>query len=343
VLAYLNSKNRLNWGAALQRLVYPYPYYYIQEVEFAGEPALQETQDIYRIQNYDISAFGSYPLDSVRRVEGYLGFRYIDFSETLYTNLYSLVDGSLIFHEKTTINTQPSLNYSYVTFNYYYDTGIFGATSPILGQNYGISVSPAVGFGKNGLTFTTLALDFRKYVIPVRPFTVAFRALHYGRYGKNSEDDRLYPLYIAYWDLVRGYESFTSGEVTRAQEMGREPFDYNRLFGSKLIVANVELRFPVFGVLGLGKGYFGVWPLEFYGFYDWGVAYANQPGYWWGGAEATDVKPWFLGGNRYPLSSTGIGLRTNLFGAIVIGLNYVYPISRPERGWHFQLSLSPGF
>ena len=343
VLAYLNSKKRLNWGAALQRLVYPYPYYLIQETEFAGEPALEEIQDIYRIMNYDISGFGSYPLDSVRRIEGYAGFRYIDFSETVYRNLYSLVDGSLILHDKQTVNSQPSLNYSYLTLSYYYDTGIFGATSPILGQNYGISVSPAVGFGHNGLTFTTLALDFRKYVIPVRPFTVAFRALHYGRYGKNAEDDRLYPLYIAYWDLVRGYESFTSGEVTRAQEMGREPFDYNRLFGSKLIVANVELRFPVFGVLGLGKGYFGVWPLEFYGFYDWGVAYANQPGYWWGGNEAKDVKAWFLGGSRYPISSAGIGLRTNLFGALVLGLNYVYPISRPERGWHFQLSLSPGF
>jgi hypothetical protein len=116
-----------------------------------------------------------------------------------------------------------------------------------------------------------------------------------------------------------------------------------------MIVANVELRFPLLGLLGLGKGYFGAWPLEFYGFYDWGIAYASQPGYWWGGFDAegnpipADVRPWFAGGNRRPISSTGIGVRTNLFGYLVIGLNYVYPIQRPHRGWHLQLSISPGF
>ncbi len=33
VLAYLNNRNRFNWGAAAQRIVYPYPYYYISQDE----------------------------------------------------------------------------------------------------------------------------------------------------------------------------------------------------------------------------------------------------------------------------------------------------------------------
>jgi hypothetical protein len=97
------------------------------------------------------------------------------------------------------------------------------------------------------------------------------------------------------------------------------------------------------GLLGLGKGYYGAWPLEFFGFYDWGIAYAQNPGYWWGGTTAEDVRPWFAGGNRKPLRSYGIGIRTNLFGYLILGLNYVYPIDRPVRGWHLQLSISPGF
>ncbi len=107
------------------------------------------------------------------------------------------------------------------------------------------------------------------------------------------------------------------------------------------------------GLLGVGKGYFGAWPIEFYGFYDWGIAYAQTPGYWWGGfvpdSEGNPVpvprlvRPWFADGERRPLQSYGFGLRTNLFGYLILGVHYVYPIDRPVRGWHLQVSLSPGY
>jgi hypothetical protein len=349
VLAYLNTRSRLNWGAAVQRIVYPFPYYSLAVDETGteyGEPAYIETEIIQRIMNHDISIFGVYPFSSARRVELSAGFRNLGFSNTAYTRVFSMISGAQIYYEKTHLPAPPALNYGYVTAGMYYDTGIFGATSPLIGQSYGIAVSPAFGWARNmesganeGLSFVTVSADFRKYFLPVRPFTLAFRILHLGRYGKSAEDDRFYPLYLAYWDLVRGYESFTS----------TSDFDYGRLFGSKIIVGNVELRFPLLRLLGLGKGYFGAWPLEFFGFFDSGIAWANAPGYWWGGYDAEGnpdpslIKPWFAGGDRKPIYSTGIGLRTNLFGMIVIGLNYVYPISNPLRGWHLQLSISPGF
>ncbi len=339
VLAYLNNKGRFNWGSAAQRIVYPYPYYYLFEDEFAGEPAIFEVRDIYRLINYDFSVFGSYPFSQVSRFSLSAGFRIQDFQRTLYTRIYSLVSGGLIAYEKERVPTPPAMSFGYLTAGYYYDSGIFGATSPILGQNIGLSVSPAIG----SINFITASADFRKYFMPLRPFTLAFRALHVGRYGKDAEDDRFYPLYIAYWDLVRGYESFSSAELSVYQQDPDNAFDPNRLYGSKMLMGNVELRFPLLGVLGIGKGYFGAWPLEFFGFFDWGIAYAQNPGYWWGGETPEDVKPTFLGGNRKPISSAGIGLRTNLFGYLILGLNYVYPIDRPVRGWHLQLSISPGF
>ncbi len=62
------------------------------------------------------------------------------------------------------------------------------------------------------------------------------------------------------------------------------------------------------------------------------------------GEDRDSIHPWFVkGGLRKPLRSYGIGIRTNLFGYLILGLNYVYPIDRPVRGWHFQLSISPGF
>jgi Tol biopolymer transport system component len=339
VLAYLNNKGRFNWGSAAQRIVYPFPYYYMYEDEFAGEPAIYEVRDIRRLINYDLSIFGAYPFSQVSRVSLSAGFRAQDFQRTLYTRIYSLSSGGLIAYEKTRMPMPPALYFGYLTAGYYYDSGIFGATSPILGQNIGLSVSPAVG----SISFATVSADFRKYFMPLRPFTLAFRAMHLGRYGKDAEDNRFYPLYIAYWDLVRGYESFSNAELTEYQSNPDSAFDPNRLYGSKMLMGNVELRFPLLGVLGLGKGYFGAWPLEFFGFFDWGIAYAQNPGYWWGGATPEDVKPTFLGGKRKPISSAGIGLRTNLFGYLILGLNYVYPIDRPVRGWHFQVSISPGF
>jgi len=353
VLAYLNNKGRFNWGTAAQRIVYPYPYYFVTEGTYppdspGGEPAIYEVRDIFRLINYDLSVFGSYPFNQVSRFSLSAGFRIQDFQRTIYTRVYSQISGGLIAYEKVKVPMPPALSYGYLTAGYYYDTGIFGATSPILGQNIGLTVSPAVG----SIDFVTVSADFRKYFMPLRPFTLAFRALHLGRYGKDAEDDRFYPLYIAYWDIVRGYESFTQAEFEKEQETGKS-FDFNRLFGSKMIVGNVELRFPLLGALGIGKGYFGAWPLEFYGFFDWGIAYAQNISRWWGGVDAQgnpipgfnleDLKPTFFGGNRKPISSAGIGLRTNLFGYLILGLNYVYPLDRPARGWHLQLSISPGF
>ena len=348
VLGYLNNRGRFNWGAAAQRIVYPYPYYLFYLDPTDGY--YHEIEDVFRLINYDVSLFGSYPFSQVGRFQLSAGYRIQDFNHTIYERIYDL-NGFLVDYQKYHPNdVPPALSFAYATAGYFYDTGIFGATSPILGENFGVSVSPAIG----KVSFTTLVADFRKYIMPVKPFTLAFRALHMGRYGKDAEDTRFYPLYIAYWDLVRGYESITNAELSEYQSDPSKTFDFNRLYGSRMIVANAELRFPLLGLLGLGKGFYGAWPLEFCAFYDWGIAYASNPSQWWGGyrydAEGNPtpdpdlLKPWFLsGGLRKPVRSFGIGIRTNLFGYLVLGLNYVYPIDRPVRGWHLQLSISPGF
>ena len=65
--------------------------------------------------------------------------------------------------------------------------------------------------------------DFRTYLMPVRPFTFAFRGLYYGRYGSDAEDQRLPALYLGYPGLVRGYDSglVRVGRVRRARPTGR--------------------------------------------------------------------------------------------------------------------------
>jgi Tol biopolymer transport system component len=322
-IAYQNTQHRLNWGGILQRFSYPYPFYSVYYDTVLGEPAYVEEENIYRQISYDASLFGSYPLSQVQRIEIYGGYKLLDFDWTVYKRAYSLTDGSLLINEKQKRPTPKSISYAYLSAALVYDTGIFGATSPILGESYLLQVSPSLG----NLSMYTVMADYRRYFMPIRPFTLAFRAIHYGRYGRDAEDSRLWPLYIGYWDLVRGYESFNYSNQNQLNE-----FDPNRLYGSKILIGNVELRFPLLRVLGIGKGFYGPFPIEAYAFYDWGLA--------WDGVD----KAYFMaGGTRRPVTSAGIGLRTNIFGYLVLGFNYVYPFERPSKGWHFQLSISPGF
>ena len=98
-----------------------------------------------------------------------------------------------------------------------------------------------------------------------------------------------------------------------------------------MAVVNAELRFPLFGALGVGRGFYGILPIDFLAFLDGGVAWDSTS------------NPNFLGGDRKPLFSTGVGLRMNLFGYMIIGVHYAIPLNRPGRGGVFELTFYPGF
>ncbi len=323
LVGYQNSRSRLNWGAVAQRIPYVtggFASYFDRD-----ELVIKEEEYIFRQINYQLSGFAAYPFNQVRRFELAAGYRLIDFDREVRTRTFTM-DGFELSREKEKLPAPESLHFGFANAALVYDSSFFGATSPILGQSYRFEVSPFAG----SINYYTLLTDYRRYFMPYRPFTLAFRILHYGRYGRGAEDSRLFPLYIGYESLVRGYNtgSFTVDEIVNDDD----PFNFNRLFGSKMLVANVELRFPLFRVLGIGRGYYGIFPAEFIAFFDSGVAWFD------------DDKAWFLsGGDRKLVSSAGIGLRTNFFGYFILGVDYVYPFQRPNKGWYFQFTFMPGF
>ncbi len=324
-LGYLNSQNRWNWGASLQRISYPYGGFVSSVGEVAGEPSIIEREFIFRQINYQLAAYLSYPFNQVTRLEFASGYRFIDYAQEVRTRAYSLYDGREVFNEKEKLDAPRSLNMPFVSTAWVYDSSIFGATGPILGQSFIAQVAPLFG----SINYVNVLTDVRKYFMPVQPFTLAFRFLHTGRYGQGAEDPRLYPLFMGYESLVRGYSYYSFGPGELSTEEG---FDlYQSLFGSRFAVVNAELRFPLFRVLGLGKGYYGILPVDFLTFFDAGVAWDSQN------------EPFFVGGERRPVASAGLGLRMNLFGYMIIGVNYVYPFDRPEKGAYFELTFTPGF
>src|SRR5262249_58406568 len=86
---------------------------------------------------------------------------------------------------------------------------------------------------------------FRRYFMPVSFYTLATRVMHYGRYGSGADDERLFPLFIGYPNLVRGYDvsTFGPGDCTVTANSTCREFD--RLEGSRFLVGNIEFRFPL--------------------------------------------------------------------------------------------------
>jgi outer membrane protein assembly factor BamA len=154
--------------------------------------------------------------------------------------------------------------------------------------------------------------------------------MHYGRYGPGSEDSRLYPLFLGYPDLVRGYDtgSFTASECGTAVGTSCPVFD--RMLGSRLLVGNLEVRAPLLGLFGK-RNLYGPIPVEIGAFFDAGVA--------WDQAS----KPALFGGERDLVKSTGMVARVNMFGFAILQVDWVKPLDRPGKGAFFEFNLLSGF
>jgi Tol biopolymer transport system component len=320
LVSYQNSQHRLSWGGAVGRIPYvsgSYGYGYDQS------GVLVEKEDLYWQINYLATGFMSYPFNQVRRLEFYGGYQLFDFDREIVTNAYDPYTGELLYRQTEHLPSPSSIHFFYSTIALVYDSALFGATAPIIGQSYILQATPNFG----SFTYYELMADYRKYFMPAKPFTLAFRLLHYGRWGKGGE--QFWPIYLGYDTLVRGYDyySFSSDELDNTTS--KNYFDWNRLWGSKILVGNVELRWPLFGLFHIGKGYYGVFPIDAYVFYDWGSV--------WGYGFPINLK------SNWAVSSAGVGLRVNVFGYLVVGVNYVKPFDRPGKGWYFQFSLWPGF
>ncbi|MEJ2238098.1 MAG: hypothetical protein P8X82_07355 [Gemmatimonadales bacterium] len=335
-VAYSNLNRRLNWGATVQQMSYSTGFFqsYFAEDATTGEPLvidrLYRQRQIYR----GVSGMLQYPLSSVQRLEFSAEATNISFDWEVQEDVYSYVSGQRVSSDKYDYSTYDPMTIGSVSTALVYDNSFYGIASPILGQRYRIEASPTIG----SVDFVKGLVDLRKYVMPVRPFTIAARLMHYGRYGPDSEDLRLQPLAIGYPSLVRGYDfnSFSFAECTT-----QFCEEYEQLLGSKIIVGNLELRFPPLGVLGIGDGFFGFLPLEMGVFVDGGIAWGSDDFRF----ETPDINEnaFFLGGDRKPVWRTGVSLRFNMFGYFILGVDWVKPFQRPQKGWHFQFNMSPGF
>jgi outer membrane protein assembly factor BamA len=252
----------------------------------------------------------------------------LSFDQIVQTQAYSLNTGLLFFDSTDEAKAGDTLNLGTSSAALVYDTSSFGVTSPVQGQRYRFEAAPTFG----SINYTSVLADYRRYFMPVTFYTLATRVMHYGRYGSSTDDSRLFPLYIGYPNLVRGYDVNTIGpsECTVTPDGSCPEFD--RLLGSRMLVANLEFRFPLLRPFtGPSQSMYGPIPVEVALFADGGVA--------WNRGE----KPSLFGGGREAVSSVGVSLRANLLGFAIGQFDFSRPLQRAGKGWVFQFNLSPGF
>ena len=201
------------------------------------------------------------------------------------TILFDPVTGDVISQQRQTQSLARSLNLGMASAAFVSDTSSFGATSPILGERYRIQVSPTYG----SLRFTSVLADYRRYFMPASFYTIATRVLHYGRYGSGGEDFRLVPMFIGYPQLVRGYGigSISADECTPTPD-GTCP-EFDRLIGSRMLVGNVEFRFPLLRPFGATGRMYGPVPTEVAFFADGGYEVEARVGLKWPAARRRRV------------------------------------------------------
>ena len=333
---YLDAERRLNWSVSAGH--FPYLTGFTQarrsSRDIGGQTYSTTVVDQIRIRSFNDQLTGTvyYPFSTTRRAELGLGATKLYYSTKVRSMELLNLNGEVLDESERDTTDIPGITYGQANAAFVGDNAYMGFTSPIVGQRYRFEVAPTFG----GINFYSLLADGRRYFL-ANPVTFAVRGMHYGRYGGASDDGRLSPLYIGQPAFIRGYDpnSFGLEECTPTEaDDGRCP-EFERLVGSRLAFANLEIRVPLFGNQQFGLFNVPFLPTEISPFFDIGLAWTRH--------ASPELRFERDTPDRVPLMSTGISARVNLFGYAVGEVFYVYPFQRPEKRGHFGFQLQPGW
>jgi hypothetical protein len=327
-VGYFNQAQRWNWGLVGGQVPYLSSGFQSTLSQRPNGDIIQ-TDQLFVFRQTERSASGvvAYPFNRASRIELQGGASQVSFDQIVTTQSFSRITGAVFEDSTETTSLGQTLSLGTSSAAYVFDTSVFGATSPVQGQRSRFEVSPTFGT----LDFTGVLADYRRYFMPANFYTLGVRVMHYGRYGSGATDPRIFPLYIGYPWLVRGYDvgSFDADECVAEGTSSCAAID--RLVGSRMLIGNIEFRFPLLRPFGVSSNMYGPVPVEVALFADGGTA--------WNNGERPEV----LGGSRGGVASAGVAFRVNLFGFAVGEFDFARPFQRPGRGWIFGFNLMPGW
>ncbi|MGH9262451.1 MAG: BamA/TamA family outer membrane protein, partial [Acidimicrobiales bacterium] len=159
------------------------------------------------------------------------------------------------------------------------------------------------------------------------------------RVGRDAD---LFPVFMGNTELIRGYTaSSLRDHECRVEYDPRSPSgcpELDQLIGSKIAVANIELRFPLTRSLVLGLLPIGLPPIEGAVFFDAGVAWDENSSVVWNRQPGDNILE-----VRAPLKSWGASIRTNLLGFLILRFDYTKPLDRSREQSYWTVSFGPTF
>ena len=348
---YINQEHRINWGAAISHIPYLTGFRDIvaETLPIQGQAPMQVITDrtnLIRTFENQVQLFASYPFSKSHRFDlgtSYSRYSYrIDRISNYYQDLNG-IPGYYIGSDKKKVanaDAEREFGVSFASFQIFNVNGAFvgentitGLTSPLAGFRYRVGAEQNFG----DYNFTTVSVDGRKYV-RLKPITLAARALTYMRLGKEGEN--LYPLFIGYPYFIRGYEA---NSLYNSQG-GQGTFDINQLSGSRIAVANFEIRLPFTGPKKLAQIPSKFLFTDLNLFFDAGLAWNQGSRIAFKSQPSGELLPNGTPLERVPALSAGISLRVNMFGYFVLEPYYAFPFQRNDvKAGVFGLTFAPGW
>lgn len=277
----------------------------------------------------------AYPFNRFQRVE--LGLQATSVGRGIVTQTYDVTPFGSQFSQD---NGQDigALNFVSPYAAYVSDNTLFGTTGPISGRRMRAQVQPAIG----SIRFVQYLGDYRRYdPVVFNTLTFATRALVSATTGRDANQ---FPIYLGRPDLVRGYDqsSFYGGYSCEAFLGVSNAFgngcSTQQLVGTRGVVLNEELRFPIIRRFDLGALPIGLPPVDGAIFYDAGLAW-NQ------GQTPHLTRPAnydpTVDRDRFFLRSYGASIRVNVFNLAILEWDVARPLDRPgykRFNWTFSLS-----
>jgi len=335
---YANLNHRVNWAVGYQQQ----PIFFYSGT-FLGMDSLGRGQLTTQLDRYVVrTAFAeaARPFNRFQRLELGVRANRISRARLAYSEYFDPATGYLVDQPQLDIDGLGAVNYVQPSLALVHDNSISLYVGPFIGRRSRFEYAPAFG----GWSFHQVLADYRRYDQLAGPIVFASRLFFFGRFS--AQADSLFPIFLGTPELIRGY---TAGSLRRNEcllDLGGSVTGcsvLDQLIGSRIAVANFELRFPLINNLTLGILPVRLPPIEGALFFDAGLAWDRRHSFGDGtlvwsrsGGENADVV-------RQPLKSWGASIRGNLLGFLILRVDYAKPLDRPGKSAYWTLSIGPTF
>ena len=352
LVGYINQASRINWGVAVSHIPYVTGFRdlaieQIDRGDGTNIDVISDRTNLIRTFEDQVQVFGAYPFSKVHRFEAGGAFSHYSYRIDQISNYYENIDGYPGYYlgsERKKVSNDEAANQLGTSFNAFTifqlntafvgDNSISGVTSPLDGFRYRVGAEQYFG----DYNFSAVTVDLRKY-LRVKPFTFAARTYNYIRIGRDGEN--LYPLYAGYPYLIRGYEA---NSLYKSTNIGSGTFDINQLSGSKIAVANFEVRLPFTGPKKLAQIPSRFLFTDLNLFFDAGLAWDEDSKIAFKSQPSAELLPNGRPAERVPALSAGVSLRVNVFGYFILEPYYAFPFQRKDvKAGVFGLAFAPGW